>query len=185
MNNKVKKISKRALVNLLIQCKGISGNTFVGIDTITVPVLAGGKKNSMQGRVQKIMIGATAMIFQNKKSNAYEAMVKRRLEAEGKKPESFELKPRQWGERLPNCPVVVHTNKQGETNYYLEVIFLKAGHVTYLLDGKETAKEKIEGLNEKEEGEQGGLEDKVIIRSFKMDSIARITLNKSTRIIED
>jgi len=183
----MQKISKKNLITLLTECKEIGASTFVGLDCITIPVLAGGKKNEMQGQVQKITTGAVVMIFQNAKSNAYENMVKRRLEGEGKNPESFELKPRAWGERLTNCPIVVHTNKQGETNHYLEVIFLNAGTTTYLLNGKPIKKELVQGLDEKEEGTQGGLSDdkKVIIRSYKIDSIARITIAKETYIVED
>jgi hypothetical protein len=183
--SKIKKISKKALINLLTECKGISGATFIGLDTITIPTLKGGKSNAMQGKIQKVSIGNSVMIFQNKKSNAYENMVRRRLEAEGKDEATFELKPRAWGERMPNCPIVVHTNKQGETNFYLEVIFVKAGCSYFLFEGKPIDKKNIIGLEDKEEGEQGGLENKVVIRSFKIDSIARITLNKSTRIVED
>jgi hypothetical protein len=69
----------------------INGASFVGMDTHTDVVLTGGKKNPMQGRVTKKMVGATVMSFQNKNFSAYEAMVQRRLTAEGKDPEAFVL----------------------------------------------------------------------------------------------
>ena len=69
----------------------VSGSSFVGIDTVTVPVLTGGKKNPHAGRVTKVMVGASVMVFQNKNSNGYENMVQRRLAKEGKNPESFVL----------------------------------------------------------------------------------------------
>lgn len=153
----------------------VNGATFVGISTITEPKLLGGKKNPFQGRVRKIMSGASVMVFQNKTKNGYFEMVKRRLEQEGKAPESFELSPRSWGTRLDNMPFVEH---KGE--YYLEVIFLKSGDVHYEVDGIITLKDQIEGLTDKEEAEQGGLEDKVIIRTFKLSSITSITINKET-----
>ena len=84
----------------------LSGGTFVGLDTVTVPVLKGGKKNPMQGRVTKVMRGATVMCFSNQNGSAYNAMVQRRLAAEGKDPESFELSPRAWGERVPGTSFV-------------------------------------------------------------------------------
>ena len=128
----------------------------------------------MQGRVTKTMIGASVMVFQNKASNGYENMVNRRLEAEGKDPSSFTVGPRPWGERVPNTPIVAHKGKE-----YLEVIFLKAGEVSYALDGKPIAKDEITGLKDSESGEQGGLNNKVIIRTFGLDSLIAVRLNNA------
>jgi hypothetical protein len=151
----------------------VNGNTFISMDTTTTPILKGGKSNPMQGRVQKHMTGASIMVFQNKNTNAYKNMVERRLAKEGKAP-AFELSPRRWGERVANLPIVEH--KGGE---YLEVIFLNANavKVSYTIDGKAIDKADIIGLNERPtEGKQGGLEDKVIIRDFKAESIDRLTV---------
>lgn len=156
--------------------ENVNGTTFISIDTETVVKLKGGKSNPFQGRVTKRVCGSNVMVFQNKNTNGYQAMVERRLEKEGKNPQSFKLSPRTWGQRIPNTPFVEHKG-----NYYLEVIFLKAGTVQYLVDGVVTNPSKIEGLEtSKQEGEQGGLEDKVIIRTFKIDSIKHITINKNT-----
>lgn len=151
----------------------INGATFMSIDTLTTVTLMGGKKNPMQGRVTKLMEGANVMAFQNKHLNGYEQMVRRRLEQEGKNPDNFELSPRAWGVRIPNTPFVEHNGKM-----YLEVIFLKPGDVTYLLDGKIIDKSEIIGLKDHQEGEQGGLEDKVIIRTFAMDNIIKVKIDK-------
>ena len=154
----------------------VNGGSFISLDTSTSPVLTGGKKNPMQGRITKIMQGASVMVFQNKKSNAYENMVKRRLEQEGKEPMNFELSPRTWGHRIPDTPVIEH-EKDGVVKHYLEVIFLKPGNVKYLLDGKKINKADIEGLKEVETGGQGGLDNKVIIRVFGVDSITEIRID--------
>ncbi len=154
----------------------VNGATFVAIDTITEPKLKGGKKNPHQGRVRKIMTGASVMVFQNKNIHGYDAMVKRRLVKEGKNPETFKLSPRAWGSRLPNTPIVEHKGQ-----YYLEVIFLKSGVIHYELDGVKVDPSEIEGLVvDKVEGHQGGLNDKVIIRTFKVSNISNITINKNT-----
>lgn len=153
----------------------VSGNTFVGIDTKTVPVLAGGKSNSMQGRVVKVMTGASVMVFQNKNSNGYENMVKRRLEKEGKNPESFSLGRRTWGERVEGTPVVEHKGQE-----YLEVIFLKTGEVSYELDGAPIAKSAVVGLKEVEPSGQGGLDNTVYIRTFAKDSITKVKFDGVT-----
>ena len=147
----------------------LEGGTFVGMDTVTDVKLTGGKKNAQQGRVTKRMTGAQVMCFTNSKTNAYDAMVRRRLEAEGKDPDSFELGPRAWGQRIVGTPFVEHNGK-----HYLEVIFLKSGSVQYLLDGQPVDETAIEGLPDRKEGEQAGLENKVVIRTFALDSIVEL-----------
>jgi hypothetical protein len=155
----------------------VNGASFVGIDTLTEVPLLGGKKNEMQGRVTKRTVGNQVMVFQNKSSSSYGDMVQRRLLAEGKDPASFELQPRTWGERIPETPFISHT-KDGDTTFYLEVIFLRPGTSTYLLDGKPINKADIVGLKpESAGGEQGGLDNKVIIRSFKLTSIEAVRID--------
>ena len=161
----------QALIN-----DNINGMTPIGLDTVTTPKLKGGKSNPMQGRVKKHMKGANVMLFQNKRVHGYEAMVKRRLVGEGKNPASFVLSPRKWGQRIPNTPFVEHNG-----NYYLEVIFLHAGEVEYTLDDQPIAVEDIVGLElNKKEAHQGGLSDKVIVRTFKVEGIERVTINGQT-----
>lgn len=154
----------------------VNGATFISLTTSTEPRLTGGKKNPHKGRVRKIMSGANVMVFQNKKNSSYGNMVQRRLQAEGKDPSSFQLSPRTWGERIPNTPFVEHNGV-----HYLEVIFLNAGEVHYELDGQKIDPSQIEGFpTSKNEGQQGGLNNKVIIRTFKVSSITELTINKQT-----
>ena len=151
----------------------VNGSTFMSITTSTVPALTGGKANPHKGHVRKVTVGSNVMIFQNKKTHGYEAMVKRRLEKEGKDPASFQLSERQWGTRVPGTPFVEH---KGE--YYLEVIFLHAGETHYELAGAKMDPALIVGLPpQREEGRQGGLNDKVIIRTFKISSITSLIIN--------
>jgi len=154
----------------------LAGAGFVSLDTETRVPLKGGKANPMQGRVTKRSLGHQVIVFTNSKTNGYEAMVKRRLAKEGKDPAGFELSPRKWGTRLVGAPIVEHTNKDGEHRQYLEVIFLRSGGAEYLLDGKPIAKDQVQGLNEPEvdPDSQGGLDDKVIVRTYMMDSITCI-----------
>lgn len=145
----------------------INGASFVGIDTVTEVKLKGGKKNEMQGRVTKVMTGATVMSFnRGGEEGGYENMVNRRLKVEGKDIE-FTVGPRKWGKRVEGAPIVEHNGAK-----YLEVIFMKPGKSHYELDGKPIEAKDIIGLEvDSEEGQQGGLENKVIIRTFKFDSI--------------
>jgi hypothetical protein len=158
--------------------QNVSGASFVGLDTITEVKLTGGRANPQQGRVTKQMTGAQVMVFQNRNINGYEAMVRRRLESEGKDPATFQLGQRAWGQRVANSPIVVH--KKGEdVKYYLEVIFLRAGRVQYLLDGAPVAASDIQGLSEvkKDPDAQGGLDNQVVIRTFALDSITHVRID--------
>jgi hypothetical protein len=157
---------------------GVLGASFVGLDTLTIPTLKGGKSNPMQGEVAKFNEGSSVMVFQNKNSNGYENMVMKRLIAEGKNPESFELGKRAWGTRIEGTPLIEH---KGE--YYLEVIFLKSGVVSYYHEGKEIHKNEVIGLEDKEEGHQGGLDNKVIIRTFKIASLISVRINSKVIIV--
>ena len=76
-------------------------------------------------------------------------------------------------------PIVEH-EKDGQTKYYLEVIFLKAGDAFYELDGVRTPAKAIIGLPQRDiadEGEQGGLDNKVFIRTFAADSITELRVD--------
>lgn len=157
----------------------VNGNTIISIDTVTVPKLKGGKSNPMQGVVRKVMIGANVMVFTNKRSNGYENMVMRRLAQEGKDPSSFQLGPRAWGQRIEGTPFIEHNGA-----LYLEVIFLKPGKSHYEHGVRKIDRSEVIGLEEASEGgEQGGLENKVIIRTFKADSISSITINGERHVL--
>lgn len=156
----------------------VSGNSFVGMDMVTTVKLKGGKGNPQQGRVQKRVTGAVMQVFQNKGVNGYEEMVKRRLIAEGKSADDFKLGERAWGERLSNTPIIKH-EKDGDTKYYLEGIFQNSGQVEYLLDGKPVSIDEIEGMDAPKAStqSQGGLNDKVVIRTIDATNIAELRIN--------
>ena len=156
--------------------QNVNGAAFIGLDTVTDVKLTGGKTNPYKDRVTKASVGNSVQVFTNKNTNAYENMVKRRLEKEGKNPEDFKLGERKWGTRIPNTPFVEHDGA-----LYLEVIFLKSGESTIMVDGTPVSAEKLAQIpgmpQEKEPTGQGGLENQVIIRTFKADSIKRVRVD--------
>jgi hypothetical protein len=156
---------------------GVKGTTFVGLDTKTVPKLKGGKKNPMQGRITKVVTGANTMVFASTDSSGYQSMVHKRMEKEGKDPEIFEVGKRAWGTRVGNSCFIEHKGQ-----YYIEVFYMGAGEVSYFLDNEPIEKDDIEGLNEsKPKAEsQGGIEDKVVIRTLSVDSITGVRANGQT-----
>jgi len=157
-----------ATAQLVFGADAFKGNTFVGLDTETVVPLLGGRDNPMKGKVTKRVIGSKVQIFGNVHQNGYGNMVARRLVAEGKDPEEFELGSLKWGQRVPGSAFIEHKGA-----YYVQVIFQEAGEVSYFLNGQPIAKGDIIGLNEREpkEDSQGGLENKVVVRTYKLDSI--------------
>ena len=81
-------------------------------------------------------------------------------------------------ERIAGTPFVEHNGQM-----YLEVIFLRAGKVHYTHGARPIDKAAITGLQEKEEAEQGGLNNKVVIRTFKAESIQAITINGARHVL--
>lgn len=174
----------------------VNGCTFAGLDCVTDVKLAGGRKNPYQGKLVKHCYGNRVMLFTNKLSNGYENMVRRRLVAEGKDPSSFQLGELVWGTRLPNSPIIEHKNQ-----HYLQVIFLVPGEPQYFatddiywyLDngekfvafkkGDEVPKRCIKGLPEHKGSGRQGLEgdNKVVVRTYSLDSIRCIRLFKEER----
>lgn len=161
---------------LMASLKKLNGCAIASIDSKTKVKLTGGKKNEQQGRIEKIMEHGNIMLFCNMNSNGYNNMVKRRLAKEGKNPDTFKLSPRRWGERVPNTPFVLHKGK-----IYVEAIFLqKPTKVSYLQDGRAIDKADITGLPKAKEGEQGGLSDKVVIRTYALESITKLRMGDLT-----
>ncbi len=160
----------RKILSTLIK---LDGCAIGSITTETKVDLLGGKKNPMKGRIKKFAEGGNVMFFTNSKDSAYRKMVCKRLAKEGKNPASFSLSPRVWGERIPETPFIQHKGK-----FYLEAIFLSSPKsIKYFLDGEEIAKENIEGLKPASaKTGQGGLEDQVVIRSYKLESIKNIQM---------
>lgn len=146
------------------QFEQIENGVHVRLSMTTIPKLKGGKGNPHQGRIQKVTEGAIAQLFTSGKG--YFDKVNEGLVAEGKAPD-FEPKPRAWGVRVEGTPLIEHKEK-----FYLDVIFENPGETKYLLDGEEIAMEDIEGLDmDKKEGDQGGLENKVYVRTIGLESI--------------
>jgi len=164
--------------DLMVALAKVNGCGFAGIDAKTKVDLTGGKKNPMQGRVTKFVTGANVMLFSNKTGSGYENKVKRELEKEGLNPDDFQLGKLPWGERIPETPLIMH---KGEL--YVQVIYRqKPTGVQYFLDDEPIAKEDIIGLPEKEkkEGYQGGLVNKVIVRTYMLENIKKLKMGKNS-----
>lgn len=161
---------KAKMPNIRLLLDLVRDGQWAGVDYISDVKLAGGKKNVMQGRVQKVVTNARVFL-----GASYEKMVRRRQAEEGLTAD-FVPSPRTWGEYVGEYPIVRH-EKNGEVKFYLQVIFdeTKKPNVQYLLDGQPIEKNQIEGLPpESEGGKQGDIERKVIPRSITLTSLTEI-----------
>jgi len=177
-------ISLPTLINSFQGCQ------IIGLDTLTQVDLLGGRSNPHRNQVTKLVTGSRVMVF--KSGVGYLNMVNRRLAQEQEASGLFQALaqssnltgsshnplwtpgPRTWGTRIPNSPFVTHQDKM-----YLECIFIQAGQVSYFLNDQPIAKEDIQGFPApKSEGHQGGLINKVIIRTYSFDSILRVRKSK-------
>lgn len=188
----MKELPVKSNVNISEVLSRLSGTMYIGLDTTTEVKLPGGKGNVLQGRVFKVTTGMQCSVFQNKFVNGYENQVKKKMVAEGLDPEDFKVGERTWGTRIPETPLIEH-----EGQYYLEVIVGKSNTDTfYLVNNKVTKHSKTEdgqGCLVDDEGNiltllpkvyaskegQGSVEDKVIIRTLKLDSILEIRCNQT------
>ncbi len=180
-------ISRAEAIELFCDGSKVNGATFVGIDCVTtekVNKTIKGQKgedgkallNPHFGNVRKYNIGSQVMVFQNKNTNAYENMTKKRMAEAGIDPDNFQLGEHVWGKRIPNTPILV--KKSDETCKYLEVIFIKSGEISYKFNGEAIAKDDIIGRPNREQGI-------VPIRAYSWDSIVGFRLDKQSYIVTD
>ena len=136
----------------------IKGCTFASLDAETV-------EKSLRRRTT----GERVILFANKNVSGYENMVKRRLLASGKDPDSFHLGELPWGERLSGTPLIHHKGK-----YYLQTILVSAPSVEYFL-GDTRVNPLAFGVKPRViDG------DKVVVQTYNVENIQRLTAMRET-----
>jgi len=170
----------------IVECimDNLQVSQMVGLDTLTQVKLKGGKNNPLQGRVTKANEGIVGMISTNMPA-LYQNMVNRRLakqhdvDAKWMIAEPyFESEKPKWGTIIEGSPFLEHKG-----SYYLRMIFIRNGRVTDFVDGYPTGRHLIEGYPPiTEEADQKGLFDKVVFRTFKVESIQAVRINKKSFI---
>jgi hypothetical protein len=100
----------------------------------------------------------------------YTNSVNKALAKEGKEAD-FEAAPRRWGARIKGTCLVEHKG-----NYYLECRFMNAVDPEYFLDGVASTKETFAAFMPEKavNASRQGLEEEIIIRDYKLASIAEI-----------
>lgn len=156
-------ITKQELRDMLLNAR--RGANIVSIETETTP------------RMRKTDNPYAGRLVKQSKINGminwyYENAVNNQREREGKNAD-FEAKPRRWGSRIHGTPLVEHKGK-----YYLELKVENRYGKTYIDDqGNEVPQEEIDEFLYNSSSSRQGVEDEVILRDYKLDSIKAIKMN--------
>jgi hypothetical protein len=105
----------------------------------------------------------------------YANSVNNQREREGVEPD-FEPEPRRWGSRVDGTPLVRHV-KNGEERFYLEVKVESATSTYYDENWNEIDREEIEEYLYSSSGSsRQGVEDRVILRDYRLENVDEITM---------
>ena len=170
------KLAKAINIRSAFDFEEIKGSTFVNLVYETPVKLLGGKKNEQQDRVT-CRTTTQAMIFTNQNKNAYEAMVNRRLESEGK-PADFIVSAPAWKDEKVIPGVVKYTPKGGNETFYIEFIKIGKSTTKYFLDGQAIEKSEIQGLAVPKPQPNLSVENRVDFRKVKIDNIKEISAQR-------
>jgi hypothetical protein len=115
---------------------------------------------------------------------------------------NFEPKPRKWGEhmtfidngeKITSRTMVVHTNKDNKTCHYVQTWILNTQKPIYRYadsleeiseNDKETLKAFLTEKNSNAEHQGLKVENEIIIRTYKVESITQIRLNKTEYVLK-
>jgi len=167
--NEIKHVTKEQLVKVLMS---LVGSTFATIVSET-DVKMNKKNNPYYGTITKLTRANVNInfIYANAVNNA-------RLK-EGKEAD-FVPQARKWGEKVPGTPLVLHEGK-----YYLECRFLgyektKSIYFHNTDTGSALIEKSIieEYLPKVSESKTQDLENEIVLRSFKIESIREVFVNK-------
>ena len=158
------KPTTQSIIDLLIN---YNGHSFVGLTTLTD---ARAKKTGNPfGKILKKTRLLANIGFHY--SNSLDNQAKR----EGKEID-FDIKPRRWGVRLPNTPLVEHKGK-----HYLEYKAEDVQSVEYFTEeGEQIEKSQIEEFLPKprHSSTQDNLDKKIILRDVAIENIISLRISK-------
>jgi len=166
-------------VDTILRKKGATFITFSAVTEVKMNksvVLNGTKQtNPFYARVAKESTVNAQINFN------YENAVNNRREKEGSE-RDFQTAGLRWGNKNSNNSIVYNNGQ-----WYLQVRVLKVYSTKYFVDNKETPKSEIEQyLPVRKEGSgRQGVENEIIIRTYKLDNITSITIDGTIQQIDD
>lgn len=146
----------------------INGCTFASLDAETQPIKG----------FRKIVRNQRVILFTNAQSSGYENVIRRRLIAEGKDPNSFVVGDLPWGERVQGTPLIMH-----EGRAYLQTILLHEGEARYYIGHHEITEKDFLSMSSSYRHTNQGLSDdrEVRVLTYLVDNITEIRLLGETR----
>jgi hypothetical protein len=142
----------------------VNGCTFASLDAETYP----------KPGLRCVTTGARIILFTNKRESGYDNMVRRRLTAAGLNPDNFVLSDLPWGERIVGTPLIYH-----DGSYYLQTILLDPGKKEYDIMGRAVNPASF-GVKERRTNQGLARGNEVLVSTWKLESITRITLMGET-----
>ena len=164
------KPSTQSIIDLLIN---FNGHSFIGLTTLTDARAK--KTGNPYGKILKKtkLLANIGFHYKNSLNN--------QAKREGKEID-FDIKPRQWGVRMPNTPLVKLVNKEtGEEKFYLEYKAEKVQSVEYFTEtGEPLTKEQVQEFLPKKStsSTQRELTKKIILRDVKLENILSLRISK-------
>ena len=158
------KPSTQSIIDLLIN---FNGHSFIGLTTLTDARAK--KTNNPYGKILKKtkLLANIGFHYKNSLNN--------QAKREGKEID-FDIKPRRWGVRMENTPLVKHKEK-----YYLEYKAENVQSVEYYTEqGEELTKEQVQEFLPKKStsSTQRELTKKIILRDVAIENILSLRISK-------
>jgi hypothetical protein len=126
--------------------------------------------NPWHGRVMKVVTAAGVL------NARYSRVVNRQRVREGQ-PEDFRSKPRQWGERQPDSPLVKFVDRAGRPKYYLDIkIQSRTDQFRDIATGAVVTKDLLDPFLRPPQKTRQGLVKRIAVRDFRIDRIAEIRI---------
>ncbi len=158
------KPSTQSIIDLLIN---FNGHSFIGLTTLTDARAK--KTGNPYGKILKKtkLLANIGFHYKNSLNN--------QAKREGKEID-FDIKPRRWGVRMPNTPLVKHNDK-----YYLEYKAENVQSVEYYTEqGEELTKEQVQEFLPKKStsSTQKELTKKIILRDVSIENILSLRISQ-------
>ena len=155
----------------------IKACTAIAIQTETIPAIL--KKSRETGEACEFSKGDISKVgvMSGLIGSSYSNSVNNQLGREDKDLD-FEVHARKWGELMDNKIMVVHTNKQGVTKYYLQLTVKHSDDSIYLWGETVVDVAELKDFLPKKYAPktQDKLETNVILRDIELSNIKRIKL---------
>jgi hypothetical protein len=160
------KFTNTQLLNRLRKC---SDCTFISLRAVVAPTMTK-TGNPFHGRVLKLVSAAGTI-------NVRYSRVVNLQRARESKPADFQAKERSWGSKLPDCPIVEYTHKDGTTHYYLDFkIQARTDQYRDIETGRVITKDQLEEWLRPPQKTRQGVEKRIAWRDFRIDRICEMRI---------